>query len=118
MPPILRGPAPGGSRARVQRAVDFTVELCAELLVEQGLLSDDDRRTAIAREATQRARLGRERTQLTGRALDTVEISPIEIIASLHFLDLRRSVEQIDEDKGTAAIARALTVGYRKIDRL
>jgi len=118
MPPIPKGAAPGGSRARLQRAADFTVEFCAGTLVAQGLLSDDDRRTAIAREATQRARLGRERTQLTGRALDTVEISPIEIIASLHFVDVRRPLEHVDEDKAAAGIARALAVGYRKIDRL
>ena len=114
MAPIPRGAVTGGPRARVQRASDFTVELCAGMLVAQGLLSDDDRRTAIAREATQRARLGRERTQLTGRALDTVEISPIEVIASLHFVDVRRPIEHVDEDKATAAIARALAVGYRR----
>jgi general secretion pathway protein E len=96
------------------------VELCAGVLVAQGLLSDDDRRTAIAREAVQRARLTRERTQLAGRALDTVEISPIEIIASLHLPDARRPgmADTVDEDKATAAIAKGLEVGYRKIDRL
>ncbi len=96
------------------------MELCAGVLVAQGLLSDDDRRTAIAREAVQRARLTRERTQLAGRALDTVEISPIEIIASLHLPDARRPgmADTVDEDKATAAIAKGLEVGYRKIDRL
>jgi general secretion pathway protein E len=90
------------------------------VLVAEGLLTDDDRRTAIAREAVQRARLTRERTQMAGRALDTVEISPIEIIASLHLADARRpgTTESIDEDKAAAAIAKALGVGYRKIDRL
>jgi general secretion pathway protein E len=118
MPPIPQGARP--ARARIQRASDFTVELVAGLLVEGGLLSDEDRRTAVAREALQRARLTRERSQLTGRALDTVEISPFEIIASLHLPDARRpgSTDTVDEDRAAAATARALGVGYRKIDRL
>jgi general secretion pathway protein E len=81
MPPLPQRAAPPGPRPRIQRASDFTVDLVAGVLVAQGLLTDEDRRTAVAREALQRARLTRERTQLTGRALDTVEISPIEIIA-------------------------------------
>ncbi len=88
------------------------------MLVDQGVLSDDDRRTAVAREAVQRARLTRERSQLTGRALDTVEISPIEVIASLHLADARRATETVDEDKAAAAVAPGLGHGYRKIDRL
>jgi general secretion pathway protein E len=102
----------------MRRAADFTVELVAGALAGAGLLTDDDRRTAIAREALQRARLTRERTQRTGRALDYVEISPIEIVASLHLADARRPSERVDEDKATAALAHALGVGYRKIDRL
>ena len=107
-----------GNRPRVQRAADFTVELCAGLLLAQGMLTDEHRRTAIAREATQRARLTRERTQLAGRALDTVEVSPIEILASLRLPDARRAADVLDEDKIAAALARSLDLAYRKIDRL
>jgi general secretion pathway protein E len=106
------------AKPRLRRASDYTLELVAGLLVNEGLLSDDDRRTAVAREAVQRARLTRERTQRAGRALDTVEISPIEIVASLHLPDARRPSENVDEDKAAAAVARALGLGYRKIDRL
>ncbi len=123
MPPVLRGPGPVAAagpalKPRVQRASDFTVDLVAGVLVAQGLLTDDDRRTAVAREAVQRARLTRERTLAAGRALDTVEISPIEVIASLHLPDARRPSEAVDEDKAATAVARGLDIGYRKIDRL
>jgi general secretion pathway protein E len=121
MPPILeaRPRAPGlGGAPRIHRASDFTLDLVAGSLVAEGLLREEDRSTAVAREALQRARLSRERSQKSGRALDTVEISPIEIIASLHLPDARRPTETIDEDKATAGVARALGLGYRKIDRL
>jgi general secretion pathway protein E len=103
---------------QIRRASDFTLEFVAGLLVEQGLLTDDARRDAIAREARERARLALERSKLTGRALDTVGISPIELLAALHLPDARRASEAVDEDKATAAIARGLGLGYRKIDRL
>src|SRR5580704_17104008 len=106
------------AKPRLRRASDYTLELVAGLLVNEDLLADDDRRTAVAREAVQRARLTRERTQRAGRALDTVEISPIEIVASLHLPDARRPSENVDEDKAAQAVARALGLGYRKIDRL
>jgi general secretion pathway protein E len=121
MPPVPRpagSAGTAGTRARLQRASDFTVDLVARLLVSQGLISDDDRRTAVAREGVQRARLARERAQVSGRALDTVEISPIEVIASLQLADARRGAERVDEDKAAAHVARALSLGYRKIDRL
>jgi general secretion pathway protein E len=120
MPPIVAG-APFEAvapRPRIQRASEFTIELVAGLLVGEGLLDEDDRRTAVAREAVQRARLTRERVQRAGRALDSVEISPIEILASLHLHDARRPTEVVDEDKATVAVAHALGLGYRKIDRL
>ncbi|MFO0756667.1 MAG: ATPase, T2SS/T4P/T4SS family [Byssovorax sp.] len=121
MPPLLderhRSAGPGGP-ARVRRAADFTLDFVAAALVAQGLLRDDDRSAALAREPAQRARLRRELSQRSGRALDTVEISPIEVVASLHLPDARRPNEQVDEDKATAAVARELGLGYRKIDRL
>jgi general secretion pathway protein E len=103
---------------KVHHAADFNLELVAGALVEQGVISDDSRRTAITREAIQRARLTHERALRSGRALDTAEISPLEVIASLRLPDARRASEIVDEDKAAAAVAKHLGLGYRKIDRL
>ncbi len=91
----------------------------AELLARAGMLTDDQRRTAFARENAQRARLLREQASRTGgRALRRAEISPVEVLASFHFADPSRESELVDEDKATQAIARAIGVPYRKIDPL
>ncbi len=104
---------------RLQRASDFTVEFVAEVLAKQGLITDDARRTAFAREGPQRARLLREQASRTGgRGLKRAELSPVELIASFKFPDARRESELVDEDKATQAVAQALGIGYRKIDPL
>ena len=102
----------------IQHATDYTVEFVAGALAKQGLITDDDARGAVAREALQRARLTRERTQQAGRLLDRVEISPVEIIASLRFPNKKHPSEVVDEDKATAGVARQLGLEYRKVDRL
>jgi general secretion pathway protein E len=118
-PPGARPAAEGPqARPRFLRAVEFTTELVVGLLEGQGVLGEESRKDAIAREAVQRARLLRERAQIAGRALDNVEVSPIEIVASLRLPDARRPSETLDEDKTALAVARALGLGYRKIDRL
>jgi general secretion pathway protein E len=102
-----------------RHASQFTLEYVANVLADCGLISDDARRTAFAREGTQRARLLREQTSRSGgRALRRAELSPIELIASFGFADARREGEAIDEDKATRAVAEALGVAYRKIDPL
>jgi len=63
---------------RPQKANDFTLEYVANALAERGVISDDARRTAFAREAAQRARLLREQTSRAGgRSLRRAELSPI-----------------------------------------
>lgn len=105
--------------SRLQRASDFTLEFVAEVLAKQGLITDDARRTAFAREGPQRARLLREQASRTGgRGLRRAELSPVELIASFGFPDARRESELVDEDKATQAVAQALGIGYRKIDPL
>jgi general secretion pathway protein E len=102
-----------------RHASQFTLEYVANVLAEGGLISDDARRTAFAREAAQRARLLREHASRSGgRALRRAELSPIELIASFGFGDARRDGELVDEDKATRAVAEALGVTYRKIDPL
>jgi general secretion pathway protein E len=104
---------------RTFRATDYTLEFVADLLAKAGLLSDDQRRTAFARENVQRARLLREQSSRGGgRALRRAEISPIEVLASFQFPDPRRDAEVVDEDKATQAVAQAVGVPYRKIDPL
>jgi general secretion pathway protein E len=102
-----------------RHASQFTLEYVANVLAEGGILSDDARRTAFAREAAQRARLLREHAGRSGgRALRRAELSPIELIASFGFGDARRDGEVVDEDKAARAVAEALGVAYRKIDPL
>ncbi len=99
------------------RATDFTLEYVAETLARAGLITDDARRTAFARENVQRARLLREQASRNGgRGLRRAELSPVELLASFKFVDARREGELVDEDKATAEVARATGLTYRKID--
>jgi general secretion pathway protein E len=104
---------------RRHHATDFTLEFVAEALAKQGLLSEDARKTAAARENMQRARLLREQaTRAGGRGLRRAELSPVELLASFEFPDQRREGELIDEDKATQVVAAATGLPYRKIDPL
>ncbi len=100
------------------RAADFTLAFVADLLAKEGLLSDDARRTAFAREGTQRARLLRESASAPGRTLRRAELSPIEVLASFRFPNTRREGELIDEDRVAQSVATAVGTPYRKIDPL
>jgi len=102
-----------------QRATDYTLEFVADVLARAGVISDDARRTAFAREHVQRARLLRDQASRTGgRGLRRAELSPVELIASFQFPDARREGEVVDEDKATAVVAQAVGLPYRKIDPL
>ncbi len=103
---------------RTHRASDFTLEYVTDALLRQGILRDEDRRTALARENAQRARLLRETTARDGRALRRADLSPVELLASFGFHDARREAEPIDEDKATRAVAQSMGVPYVKIDPL
>jgi general secretion pathway protein E len=102
-----------------RRATDFTLELVAEILARRGLITEDAKKTAFARESAQRSRLLREQaSRAGGRALRRAELSPVEVIASFGFGDAGREAETVDEDKATRAVAEELGVPYRKIDPL
>jgi general secretion pathway protein E len=104
---------------RRHHATDFTLEFVTEALASQGLLSEDARKTAAARENVQRTRLLREQASRGGgRGLRHAELSPVELLASFEFPDLRREPELIDEDKATQAVAAAVGMAYRKIDSI
>jgi general secretion pathway protein E len=104
---------------RTYHATDYTLEFVADLLARQGILTDDAKRTAFARENVQRARLLRDHSSRAGgRGLRRAELSPIEVLASFGFTDARQESELVDEDKATQAVAQAVGVPYRKIDPL
>jgi general secretion pathway protein E len=104
---------------RTYRATDYTLEFVADLLAREGILTDDARRTAFARENVQRARLLRDHSSRAGgRGLRRAELSPVEVLASFQFPDARRDAELVDEDKATQAVAQAVGFVYRKIDPL
>ncbi len=104
---------------RSQRAADFTLEFVAGTLARRGLIADEARKTAFARENAQRAKLLRDQSSRTGgRTLRRAELSPVEVVASFAFADLQRESEVVDEDKATRAVAEELGFPYRKIDPL
>ena len=105
--------------ARSFRSTDFTLEFVADTLAKQGVLTDDARRTAFARENVQRARLLKEHAaRAGGRGLKRAELSPIEVVASFAFPDARQDGEVVDEDKASRMVAEAVGIAYRKIDPL
>jgi general secretion pathway protein E len=101
-----------------RRSTDYTLEFVADLLARQGILTDDAKRTAFARENVQRARLLRDSATRGGRGLRRAELSPVEVLASFEFPDARRDTERVDEDKATQAVAAGVGIPYRKIDPL
>ena len=103
---------------RPTRASEFTLDFVAETLAESGLITDDARRTALAREPAQRARLLRDQASRGGRGLRRAELSPIELLGSFQFPDARHEGETVDEDKASRAVAEACGLTYRKIDPL
>src|SRR5512138_1840470 len=88
-------------------------------MAKQGLITDDQKRTACARENAQRTRLLREQASRSGgRALRRAELSPVELLASFKYFDARREGEPVDEDKITQAFAQAMGLGWRKVDTI
>ncbi|HUB06564.1 MAG TPA: GspE/PulE family protein [Myxococcales bacterium] len=95
---------------------DFTTQLVAQILVDQKLLSDGERRDILTREVSQRARLAKAST--TGRG-ERREIGPIELIASFQLpLARGRQGDKLDEDRIVEVVAKALGFGHWKIDPL
>ena len=106
-------------RMRTHRASDFSLEFVTDALRKQGILREEDRKTAFARENVQRAKLLREqRPRAGGRALRRADLSPVELLASFAFSDARREADRVDEDKITKALAEAIGLPYVKIDPL
>ncbi len=103
---------------RTHRASDFTLEFVGDVLQRQGILREEDRKTASARENVQRAKLLRETAGKGGRALRRADLSPVELLASFAFPDARREADRIDEDKITKVLAEVIGLPYVKIDPL
>jgi general secretion pathway protein E len=104
---------------RTYLATDFNLELVADVAAKQGLITEDQKRTAYARENVQRTRLLREQASRSGgRALRRAELSPIELLASYKFPDARRDAEEADEDKITQVFAEAMGLPWRKVDTI
>jgi len=103
---------------RTHRASDFTLEFVSDALQRKGILREEDRKTASARENVQRAKLLRETSGRGGRALRRADLSPVELLASFAFSDARREADRIDEDRITKVLAEAIGLPYVKIDPL
>ena len=87
--------------------------------MQQGIISDDARKSALAKEKAQRARLLRESSQRTpGQGPKRAELSPIEVLASFRFTNPNRESEIVDQDRIAETVAYAIGMPYRKIDTL
>jgi len=103
---------------QTKRRVDFTLEFAVDILSQAGLLTESSRKTALAQQRVQRARLLRElATKASTETLKRAQLSPIELLASFQFSSALKN-EVLDEDRITAALAQALGLAYRKIDTL
>ncbi|MEI7705822.1 MAG: GspE/PulE family protein [Deltaproteobacteria bacterium] len=103
---------------RTRRASDFTLEYVLDVLQRSGVLREEDRRTAVARESVQRARLLRDASGRGIRALKRADISPVELLASYGFPDARREGDRLDEDRITKELALGIGIPHVKIDPL
>jgi general secretion pathway protein E len=104
---------------RTYRAADFNLELVADIVAKQGLITEDQKRTAYARENAQRARLLREQASRSGgRVLRRAELSPVELLASYKFQNALRESEPLDEDGITQAFAKGMGLAWRKVDTI
>jgi general secretion pathway protein E len=112
-------PTSSGSRsAGPARGHEFTLESVIDVLSQSGMLAESSRKTALAQQRTQRARLLKEQSNTaSAQTLKRAQLSPIELLASFHFTHAAKN-EVLDEDRITQALAQALGLPYRKIDTL
>ncbi len=102
---------------RAVRASDFTFNYVVDVMAKAGLISDASRKTAMARESLQRARLLKDDAAMTGR-LRGGDLSPVKLLASFKFPSELRPGELVEEDKIAETVAKAAGMQHRKIDPL
>jgi general secretion pathway protein E len=112
-----RSPAP--SRSPHDARNPFSLEELLELLVERGVLQDEQARDVAARAVTLRSAVLRDRCgSVRSQAAARYEVSPAEIVAAAELPVASDSRQRVSEDVIAAALAEASGLAYLKIDPL
>ena len=97
----------------------FSTEKLIQLLIEQELITDDQRKEVLIKEGQMRARVLRSKAQsLTARRKLNYEVTPAELVAAFKFMSQEEPPELLNEDRLTQLTAESIGVPYRKIDPL
>jgi general secretion pathway protein E len=97
----------------------LTTEFLCDLLLRERLLTEDQKRTILVKEGTQRGRvLQGKKGGILRRRDARYEVSPTEVIASFSLPVPGRPGELLDEDRLAEILARSAGVPYKKLDPL
>ncbi len=99
-------------------AADFSTRFLTDALVQEGLLSPEQAKELLSKEAAARARVVKS-IGLTPKDASRYDVSPVEIIAAFQIpVPGGRAGEALDQDRLTEVAARATGLPYKKIDPL
>ncbi len=111
--------SPGSARPPHDARNPFSLEELLELLVEQGVLLDEQMRDVAARAVTLRSAVLRDRCgSVRSQAAARYEVSPGEIVAAAELPLASDPRQRVTEDVVAACLAEASDLEYLKIDPL
>ena len=98
----------------------FTIEFVAKLLLDKGLISEDQYKDIAIKGSAQRARLQKyQETSHSRRGMHSHEnVSPAEVISSFNIEIPGKNGKLLTEDAITTAVAEVVGIKYMKIDPL
>ena len=98
----------------------FTIEFVAKLLLDKGLISEDQYKDITIKGNAQRARLQKyQETSHSRRGMHSHEnVSPAEVISSFNIEIPGKNGKLLTEDAITTAVAEVVGIKYMKIDPL
>jgi len=110
---------PANNRTRtVKNAV--TMETLTGLMVREGLMSEEQKKDAVVKERSQRARLNHQlrevRVGRSARQQPQANLSPVEVLASFEFEIPGSGGKQLLEQRIMQTLAQELGLEYMKID--
>ncbi len=107
-------------KAGIKERKVIDMEGLTDLMVREGLLSNDQKKDVMVKERAQRARLQKEldETRLTGQGRQGLQanLSPIEVLASFQLPIPESNGKILIEDRIVEALAQELDMEFVKID--